>query len=109
LDDAQLGVSDVPVVFEVISGGGRVEPVRGITGLDGSIYTRWTLGDAGAEHLVRARTETAEPLEVIFRAEAVAPIASRVEILRGADQEGQAGELLPVPLEFRVLDGAGAP
>ncbi|MEX1257972.1 MAG: protein kinase [Gemmatimonadota bacterium] len=107
VDDARLGVGEVPVVFEVVSGSGTVEPDRGVTGVDGSVYARWTLGDAGVQQTVRARTETAEPLEIVFSAEALPPTAQRVEIVRGADQEGRAGETLPTPIELRILDGAG--
>jgi len=109
LDDRQLGVSEVPVVFEVVSGNGRVEPASGVTGIDGSIYARWTLGAEAGEHIVRARTETSDPLEVVFSAEAIPLTAQRAEVLRGADQEGPAGDALPTPLELRILDGAAVP
>jgi serine/threonine protein kinase/alpha-tubulin suppressor-like RCC1 family protein len=33
----------------------------------------------------------------------------RVEVVRGSDQTGAAGGVLPQPLEFRVLGGGGAP
>ena len=43
-DGANVGMAGVPVVFQVFSGGGSTLPERGVSGDDGIVRTRWTLG-----------------------------------------------------------------
>jgi hypothetical protein len=55
------------VVRFAVEGGGRVEPDSAITGADGAVAVRWTLGDSG-EQTLRATTEgAAAPLTATVR------------------------------------------
>jgi len=109
VDEDQLGIPGVPVEFAVVSGGGVVNPPRGVTGPDGSVLVQWQLGAAQGEQVIRARTETDDPMEITLAATALAPVPASAQIFAGQGQEGITGELVPNPLAVRVLDPAGRP
>ena len=64
-------IPDVLVTFEVTSGGGRIVPLSGVTGIDGEAFTRWTLGEEQGRQSLRA---TAGTLEAEFVVTATAPL-----------------------------------
>ena len=72
-DGSGAPIRDVPVTFEVTSGGGQIVPRTGVTGADGEVSTRWTLGETVGSQSLRA---TAGRLEADFAVTATAPLLS---------------------------------
>lgn len=72
-DGSGAPIPDVPVTFEVTSGGGQIVPRTGVTGADGEASTRWTLGETVGAQSLRA---TAGRLETGFVVTATAPLLS---------------------------------
>ena len=72
-DGSGAPIPDVPVTFEVTSGGGQVVPPAGVTGADGEASTRWALGETVGAQSLRA---TAGLLEAGFAVTATAPLLS---------------------------------
>ncbi len=70
-DGSGAPIPGVLVTFEVISGGGRIVPRTGVTGVDGEAATRWTLGDVVGPQSLKA---TAGQLQADFMVTATAPL-----------------------------------
>ncbi|MEX0935428.1 MAG: protein kinase [Gemmatimonadota bacterium] len=108
-------VPGVPVVFDVLAGGGDAEPARTVSAEDGTAVTRWTLGESGRTQVLLARVEDVYEAQAAFDAVVVegavqeSPVPAAVTVAAGGGQEGAAGQALPLPVEIRVVDGTGAP
>ncbi len=61
-------VPDIPVVWQVISGEGRVSEAITRTGFEGITTTEWTLGDRMGVHKLTATVEQATVLPATFTA-----------------------------------------
>lgn len=72
-DGSGAPIPDVPVTFEVTSGGGQIVPRTGVTNAVGEASTRWTLGETVGPQSLRA---TAGRLEAGFVVTATAPLLS---------------------------------
>ena len=70
-DGGGAPIPGVLVTFEVASGGGQIVPLSGVTGSDGEVSTRWTLGEVEGRQSLRA---TAGPLEAEFVVTATPPL-----------------------------------
>ena len=114
-DESGEGLSGVPVVFEVMSGGGSSFPEEVLTGPDGIGSARWTLGEEGEDgQMLIAWTEGIEDEGAVFLSflegsTAGGPLAAEAEVVSGGTQVGTAGEETPEPLSLRVVDEEGAP
>lgn len=107
-DVAGNALAGVEVTFDVVAGGGSVEPGEVRTDAQGVAEAEaWTLGEQPGEHVVEARVEGLEPVR--FNANAVEGAAMDLVRLRGDDQTGPAGEPLPVRPAVRLVDGSGEP
>jgi alpha-tubulin suppressor-like RCC1 family protein len=108
-DSLGQGVGGVGVVFEVLSGDGSISPSQGVTASDGTVQTRWILGEEPEEQLVMAHLPDAPEVEVLFRARAEGRAVARTEVVAGAQQEGEMGRPLAEPIRVQVVDGDGSP
>ncbi len=98
-------VSGEAVTFDVVSGGGLVDPASGSTGPDGSLSTSWTLGTSTSE--AQALRATAGSAVADFTATAQAGPAQDLEVASGDGQTGVGGAALAEPLVVRVTDAFG--
>ena len=61
-------VAEVPIAFEIASGGGSVEPRIAETDANGVAQARWTLGPAPGDQVIEARIQL---IRAAFRATAL--------------------------------------
>jgi alpha-tubulin suppressor-like RCC1 family protein len=108
VDEEERPVGGVPIVFEVIEGGGVADPATDTTRPDGSTLTRWSLGSGGPQRL-RAVAVGMDGVDHVFRATVTSAVAASVELLGDTVPQGEAGAPLPGPVTVRVLDAAGSP
>lgn len=107
-DAAGNPLAGVEVTFDVVAGGGSVEPGEVLTDAQGVAEVEtWTLGEQPGEHVVEARVEGLEPVH--FNANAVEGTAMDLIRHRGDDQTGPVGEPLSVRPAVRLVDGSGEP
>ncbi len=90
VDSLGQGVGGVPVAFEVVSGAGFTEPSRGVTAPDGTVWTRWVLGEESGVQSVQARVSDAPELVALFRAMAEG-LPSEVGADPGAEPGAEPG------------------
>ncbi|MFW6079467.1 MAG: RCC1 domain-containing protein [Gemmatimonadota bacterium] len=86
IDDEGAPVSGVGLEWEVVAGGGAIEPVTAATDDDGRAEARWTLGPEPGENQVRARVDALDTA-VVFVATAIPELEPRPEraLASGAD------------------------
>ena len=108
-DASGAPIPDVRVEFEVLSGGGQVVPLGGLTNASGEVSTRWMLGEPRGTQALRA---TAGRLETLFSVTATEPLlAIRTMRLGRARVDVAYQEALEViggehkPLTWSVMDG----
>lgn len=95
------------VSFEVVSGGGSVDPTTAETNEQGEAQTTRTLGPVVGTHETRAFVNGDT---VLFQTQAEGPNgAAELQKIGGDNQEGAAGTTLDDPFDVRVVDGAGVP
>ena len=107
-------VPGAPVLFEVVSGGGAADPTRDVTGPDGTVITRWTLGAGPEGQTLVARVDgdgggTATFVAAVAGDSGVVRTPAFAEALSGSAQQGDPGQALAEPLALRVLDADGLP
>ncbi len=105
IDAEGAGIPGTTLEFEVVSGGGAVDPPVDVTRPDGSSLVRWTLGDEGDQQLV-ARLEGDE-VEVQFQAFLTEAVPTGLEAVQEEPVTGRVGEVVEAPVEVRVLDAGG--
>ena len=102
-DGAPIG--KIPVSFNVLAGGGSVDPGTVVSDANGEVKARWTLGP-GAQ--VQTMTGTAPGLDpVTLSANGILP--SELVIAQGNNQTGKAGAALTVQIVLRVTGGSNVP
>lgn len=98
VDGEGAAVEGVPVVFQVVQGGGVAEPAQAITDPDGTVLTRWTVGPEGSgSQLLLARVATGAEGEGDPSAETpgqVATVQFRASLLAAPDVPQTEGEEL---------------
>jgi subtilisin family serine protease len=96
------------VTFAPASGGGSVSPTVILSGDAGVARTTWTLGPLGGTQTVTANAAGSNT--VTFSATAVAPPqpGGSIVVVRGDNQSGPAGSILPVKITVVVKDANGA-
>ena len=102
-DGAPIG--KIPVSFNVLAGGGSVDPSSAVSDANGEVKARWTLGP-GAQ--VQSMTGSAPGVDpVLLSANGILP--SDLVIAQGNNQTGKAGAALTVQIVFRVTGGFNVP
>ena len=109
-DASGAPIPDVRVEFEVLSGGGQVVPLGGLTDTSGEVSTRWTLGEPAGTQVLGA---TAGRLETLFTVTATEPLlAIRTMQLDRARVDVAYQEALEIiggehrPLTWSVTEGS---
>jgi len=74
LDEFGNSIPGVGVRFQVLQGGGRINPPTGSTDEQGRAFARWTLGDAAGIQLMAAVVPGTEDALLTFQATGVAPV-----------------------------------
>jgi len=116
LDESGVGVPGVGVRFEVVSGGGVIQPgnttaATVISQEDGLAPGRWQLGylDGIQELKVSAQFEGRDlgNSPILYHAVATQLQAQQIALIQGANQSGMVGTQLGQTLKLKVMDSAG--
>jgi subtilisin family serine protease len=110
-------LANVPVSFNVVTGGGEVRAVPDVTGPLGIAGTGWTLGPLVGEQTVEASAPGAATITFKATATDTPPPPPPpppqptlfLQIQSGNNQTGPAGSPLPQLLIVKVVDGNGNP
>lgn len=98
-------IAKIPVSFNVLAGGGSVDPGTVVSDANGEVKARWTLGP-GAQ--VQTMTGTAPGLDpVTLSANGILP--SDLVIAQGNNQTGKPSAALTVQIVLRVTGGFNVP
>jgi hypothetical protein len=95
-------LAKIPVSFNVLAGGGSVDPGTIVSDINGEVKARWTLGPAAQ---IQTMTGTAPGVDpVTLSANGIIP--GELVIVQGNNQTGKATTALTVQLVLRVTGGA---
>ncbi|WP_373070999.1 hypothetical protein [Gemmatimonas sp.] len=99
-DGAPIG--KIPVSFNVLAGGGSVDPGTVVSDANGEVKARWTLGPSSQ---VQTMTGTAPGVDpVVLSATGIVP--GDLLIAQGNNQTAKAGAALTVQIVLRVTGGS---
>ncbi len=104
-DDDGDPVRGVTVAFQVVSGGGGVQPASVTTGSDGLAQATWTLGPAAGPQTLAASVEGLQPLAFTATAAAGAPARLRIQ----PDSTALTGVGLSAEVTVAYVDAFGNP
>jgi adhesin/invasin len=107
VDEGGNPVVAAAVTWVVTAGGGTLSPPTGATDENGRTSTQWTLGPTVGTNTAQAIVSGVGQAE--FTATAAAGTASKIRVVSGNGQIGQAGGPLGSPLVVQVLDGRENP
>ena len=100
-------VPDVPIAFEIESGGGSLTGATTTTGADGiAVVGSWTLGATLGTNTLFA-TSTAVTDTATFTATVVSSAATAIQLDAGDAQTDTVAATLAVAYSVRVVDGSG--
>jgi hypothetical protein len=106
-------ISQVGVVFTIVQGQGALNSPSGVSGSDGWVRTRWTLGTRatadGGHQDVNAMVSSTPTLTTDFTAIATADVAASITkpFVSGDGQSGPTCRPLGKPIQARILDQYG--
>jgi len=99
-DGAPIG--KIPVSFNVLAGGGSVDPGTVVSDANGEVKARWTLGPSSQ---IQTMTGTAPGVDpVVLSATGIVP--GDLLIAQGNNQTAKAGAALTVQIVLRVTGGS---
>jgi hypothetical protein len=98
-------IAKIPVSFNVLAGGGSVDPGTVVSDANGEVKARWTLGPAAQIQTLTGVAPGVEP--VTLSANGV--VASELSVVQGNNQTAKAGTALTVQIVLRVTGGANVP
>ena len=107
LDTLGAPLANETVTFEVVSGGGSVNPASAMTDAGGVATTQWTLGTTPGTNTLKAFRGGSSVQLTATGADGIG--ASIVRVSGGTTDSLAAGCTVPEPLVVRVLDKAGQP
>jgi hypothetical protein len=102
-DGAPIG--KIPVSFNVLAGGGSVDPGTVVSDANGEVKARWTLGPSAQVQTVTGTAPGLDP--VTLSANGILP--SDLVIAQGNNQTGKASAALTVQIVLRVTGGFNVP
>jgi hypothetical protein len=102
-DGAPIG--KIPVSFNVLAGGGSVDPGTVVSDANGEVKARWTLGPGAQVQTMTGTVPGVDP--VTLSANGILP--SDLLIAQGNNQTGKAGAALTVQIVLRVTGGFNVP
>ncbi len=98
-------MEDTPVSFQVIQGGGAVDPPSTKTDANGEVKVKWTLGRLAAVQSLQAAVPGLDPI----RLNATGVLPDKMIVVQGNNQSAKAGAQLSVPIVLRVTGGNNIP
>lgn len=98
-------VANIPVSFNVLAGGGSVDPATAKSDANGEVKARWTLGPGSQVQTVVGSAPGVEPVTV----SALGVLPSDIAIAQGNNQTGRINTALPVQLVLRVTGTNNVP
>ena len=98
-------IAKIPISFNVLQGGGTVEPGTVMSDANGEVKVKWTLGSLATVQTVAAGAPGVDP--VLLGATGIAP--SELTIAQGNNQVGKVNTALPVQLVIRITGGNNVP
>ncbi len=102
-DGAPIG--KIPVSFNVLAGGGSVDPGTVVSDANGEVKARWTLGPNAQVQTMTGKAPGLDP--VTLSANGILP--SDLVIAQGNNQTAKASTALTVQLVLRVTGGFNVP
>jgi hypothetical protein len=98
-------VEKVPVSFNVIQGGGVVDPATGTSDANGEVKAKWTLGPSSQVQSVTGSAPGIEPITL----QAFGILPSDLVVAQGNNQSAKVSAALPVQIVLRVTGGSNVP
>jgi hypothetical protein len=98
-------LAKIPVSFNVLAGGGSVDPGTIVSDANGEVKARWTLGPSSQIQTLSGAAPGVDPVTV--SANGVVP--SDLVIAQGNNQTGKATTALAVQIVLRVTGGSNVP
>jgi len=105
LDTEGAPLGKIPVSFNVVTGGGTVDPGTVVSDANGEAKVKWTIGTQGVVQALSASAPGVDP--VVIGATAIMP--SDLVIAQGNNQVARVSTALPVQLVIRVTGGNNVP
>lgn len=98
-------MAKVPISFQVLQGGGVVDPATGISDANGEVKAKWTLGPASQVQTVVGGAPNVEPITL----SALGVLPSDMVVAQGNNQSAKVSTALPVQLVLRVTGNNNVP
>lgn len=98
-------VANIPVSFNVLAGGGSVDPATAKSDANGEVKARWTLGAGQQVQTVIGSAPGVEPITL----GALGVLASDITLAQGNNQTAKVNSALPVQLVIRVTGANNMP
>jgi len=98
-------LAKIPVSFNIMTGGGIVDPGTVTSDANGEVKVKWTLGALGTAQSLSATAPGVDPVTV--SATGVTP--SDLIVAQGNNQVAKASAALPVQIVIRVTGGNNVP
>ena len=105
LDTENAPMANVPVSFNVLAGGGSVDPATAKSDANGEVKARWTLGPGAQVQTMVGSAPGVEPVTL----SALGVLPSDITIAQGNNQSARVSTALPVQLVLRVTGGNNMP
>jgi hypothetical protein len=98
-------VAKVPVSFNVVAGGGIVDPPSVVSDANGEVKAKWTLGPGFQSQSVSGNAPGVDPVTL----QAFGILPSDLMVAQGNNQSAKASAALPVQIVIRVTGGSNVP
>ena len=98
-------IAKIPVSFNVLAGGGSVDPGTVVSDANGEVKARWTLGPGAQTQTLTGTAPGLDPVTI----SATGILPSELVIAQGNNQTAKAGAALTVQIVLRVTGGSNVP
>ena len=98
-------MANIPVSFNVLAGGGSVDPATAKSDANGEVKARWTLGPGSQAQSLVGSAPNVEP--VMLSALGILP--ADISVAQGNNQTARANTALPVQLVLRITGNNNVP
>lgn len=100
-----MPMANIPVSFNVLAGGGAIDPPTGKSDANGEVKARWTLGPGYQVQTVVGSAPGVDPVTL----SALGVLPTDITIAQGNNQSAKTSAALPVQLVLRVTGGNNVP
>ncbi len=98
-------LDDTPISFQVVQGGGAVDPATIRSDANGEARVKWTLGRGASVQAIHASVPGLDPIKI----NATGVLPDTIVVAQGNNQSAKAGAQLSVPIVVRVTGGNNIP